>query len=177
MTFCRESVANIIDSFEDFLESKGVCIKNAEKTGEDGEAIIFGSDYDELMNRIISTLGVSGIHTSDSFDEPTETDIEDLTILVPSANQIIRISVGTGDNLLKEDIEEGYVDYLNYDIFEVDGITETDGPSDGGMILLKDPALKKYTSLIDAVPEVLDMAYDNTNLSWIEICGGAKFNA
>ena len=28
----------------------------------------------------------------------------------------IKVSEGTGDNLLKEDIVNGYVDYYNYDI-------------------------------------------------------------
>lgn len=36
----------------------------------------------------------------------------DLFIFVPEMKQVIRISEGTGDNLLWEDKEKGYVDYL-----------------------------------------------------------------
>ena len=42
----------------------------------------------------------------------TENRYEDLYIFVPAMKQIIRIAEGTGDNLLPEDIEEGYVDYI-----------------------------------------------------------------
>lgn len=46
--------ANIIDLFEDFLEKKGITIENEDKKGDDGEAIIFGEDFDDLMNGIIN---------------------------------------------------------------------------------------------------------------------------
>lgn len=48
---------------------------------------------------------------------------------------IYHLYEGTGDNLLQEDRDLGYVDYLNYDIWtfnEEKGIWDTD---DGGMIL------------------------------------------
>ncbi len=176
MKFCRETIATIIDVFEDFLESKGVRIENGEHEGNEGEAIIYGSDFDNLMDGVIGTLELSGIHTSRTFDAIEDNHTTELVILVPSAGQIIRIDIGTGDNLLPEDTAKGYVDYLNYDIYEADEICDTDSPSDGGMILLKEMALDKYKSLLDTVPEVLDMAYGNTDLSWIEISGGTEFN-
>ena len=50
---------------------------------------------------------------------------------------IFHVYEGTGDNLLQEDIDEGYVDYLNYDYYgSIEDIAE-DSPIDGGMILLK----------------------------------------
>lgn len=42
-------------------------------------------------------------------------------IYVPTFNQIVRISEGTGDNLLDEDIEAGYVDYIYYEQLEFEG--------------------------------------------------------
>lgn len=49
----------------------------------------------------------------------------------------VKICEGTGDNLLSEDIEEGYVDYIYYS--EYDNISDyaEDNESDGGMVLLK----------------------------------------
>lgn len=46
------------------------------------------------------------------------------------------IQEGTGDNLLDEDLEEGYVDYLNYYCFPVSDHMICEG--DGGMIMFKD---------------------------------------
>lgn len=59
-----ELIGCIIDTFEDFLESKGVEIFNPEKDEaieQDGRkpdelANIYGSDYDDLGNAIEDTL-------------------------------------------------------------------------------------------------------------------------
>ena len=50
-----EFVGQIIDIFEDFLESKGIELENTDKTDEDA-AIIYDSDYFEIEDRIVSTL-------------------------------------------------------------------------------------------------------------------------
>ena len=48
-----------------------------------------------------------------------------------------KIEEGTGDNLLKEDLEEGYIDYINYEFYDsLEDINENN-PHDGGMFLLK----------------------------------------
>lgn len=50
---------------------------------------------------------------------------------------IYKISEGTGDNLEQKDIDDGYVDYIYYDIFcSLEDLNE-DIIDDGGMILLK----------------------------------------
>lgn len=56
-------------------------------------------------------------------------------IYVTDDSLIVHIAEGTGDNLLREDIEEGYVDYINYETWQVNrwGVEE----GDGGMILTK----------------------------------------
>lgn len=47
------------------------------------------------------------------------------------------ICEGTGDNLLKEDIEEGYIDYIYYEIFHsLNNVREGD-EDDGGQVLLR----------------------------------------
>lgn len=45
---------------------------------------------------------------------------DDVFICVPEEGQIIRIAEGTGDNLLKEDIDLGYNDYVYYDVYDLD---------------------------------------------------------
>lgn len=43
---------SIIDIFEDFLDAKGVTINNDEKEDADDPAIIYGSDFDEIAEKI-----------------------------------------------------------------------------------------------------------------------------
>lgn len=56
-----ELIGCIIDVFEDFLESKGINIENEDKAGEEGEAIIYGGDYDELARGIEAILAETGM--------------------------------------------------------------------------------------------------------------------
>lgn len=80
----------------------------------------------------------------------------DLFIYVPEMRQIIRIAEGSGDNLLREDVEQGYIDYIYYEQYEL----EIDMPeADGGQILLGKPLRVKYRCIADCIPSVLDMAY------------------
>lgn len=77
----------------------------------------------------------------------------DIYVYIPEEKKIIYISEGTGDNLLPEDIAEGYVDYINYTIYDLDnGIEE----SDSGMIMLKELFQGKYSCTKDCIPDVLE---------------------
>lgn len=88
----------------------------------------------------------------------------DVFIYVQSKKQIIRIDEGSGDNLTDDDIEQGYVDYIYYEIYSV----EQDFPEvDGGMIMLTDPFQEKFKSTKGAIPAVLDMAYGNESVRYI----------
>lgn len=83
---------------------------------------------------------------------------DDLFIFVPGMKQIIRLAEGCGDNLLPSDIEDGYVDYIYYEQYELDnGMPEIDG----GKVLLEEMLRDKYQCLADCIPDVLDMAYSN----------------
>ncbi len=84
---------------------------------------------------------------------------DDIYIYVPESNDkgyIIYISEGTGDNLLDEDIEEGYVDYINYQIYMLDNGIEED---DGGMIMLRELFRDKYSCTADCIPDVLEFTH------------------
>ena len=89
---------------------------------------------------------------------------KDLFIFVPEMRQVIRISEGTGDNLLWEDREKGYVDYIYYDQHEL----SIDMPVvDGGQVLLDGMFRNLFRCTADCIPRVLDMAYGSDALNYV----------
>lgn len=85
-------------------------------------------------------------------------------IYVPEAQQIVKISEGSGDNLLDEDIEAGYVDYIYYEQYVMDPhMRETDG----GMVMLTELFQELFKRTEDAVPDVLNMAFGKESLPYI----------
>ena len=48
----EEFYGQTIDIFEDFLDERGIIINNNESEEEENKAIIYGSDYDELHDKI-----------------------------------------------------------------------------------------------------------------------------
>lgn len=58
-----EFVGQIIDVFEDFLESKGVEIPNDEKEQSEDPAILYGMDYGDIQSNIESVLYNWGVYT------------------------------------------------------------------------------------------------------------------
>ena len=85
-------------------------------------------------------------------------------VYVPSMKHLIRVSEGTGDNLLDEDIDDGYVDYIYYEQYEL-------GPDikehDGGQVMLTELFQEQFNSTEDAVTSVLDMAYGDPTIPYI----------
>ena len=74
---------------------------------------------------------------------------DDILGFFPDKGIIIRVSEGTGDNLLEEDIEEGYKDYILYEVFDVnDFFTQEQIDScDGGMIMYEELVRDKFRNL------------------------------
>lgn len=88
----------------------------------------------------------------------------DIFIYVQTKKQIIRIDEGSGDNLTDDDIAQGYVDYIYYEVYNV----QQDLPEvDGGMIMLTELFQEKFKSTKEAIPAVLDMAYGNESIGYI----------
>lgn len=52
----NEFVGQIIDIFEDFLEERDISLNNPDREADEDAAIIYGDDYFEIEDRIISTL-------------------------------------------------------------------------------------------------------------------------
>ena len=78
------------------------------------------------------------------------------------STRVYEINEGTGDNLLEEDVEEGYVDYIDYTCYSYkknEGFVE----SDGGMVLLHKPYSE--LSVQEIVESVLDMELDQSILN------------
>lgn len=89
---------------------------------------------------------------------------EEIYIYVPSEQQIIKISEGSGDNLTDDDIACGYVDYIYYENYS----REPDFPEvDGGMIMLTELFQKKFKCTAEAIPAVLDMAFSDASMNYI----------
>lgn len=72
--------------------------------------------------------------------------MEQILLHIPEEEALILLSEGTGANLDYEDIQNGYVDYVNLDRYDenkdeyLKNQAEYLGePTDGGLILLKEP--------------------------------------
>lgn len=68
---------------------------------------------------------------------------------------IMTMEIGTGDNLLDEDYEEGYVDYANVYSYEYEDSDEGFTMLDGGMVLTKTLIEDMEHGLIDIIPNAL----------------------
>ena len=100
----------------------------------------------------------------------------DLYLYVPDRNQLVYVSEGTGDNLLPEDADEGFVDYVNYQLYDLDGGI---GETDGGMVMFRHLVQDRFDCLGEAVPDVLKEAYGDSLHPFVLIGGnllkGPKF--
>lgn len=76
-----------------------------------------------------------------------------MRIYIIDKEQMIEYDQGTGDNLLPEDRAEGFVDYINFTIYDLTNLEHVK-EVDGGMVLLTEPYNEK-----DAPKEVLLEAY------------------
>ncbi len=78
-------------------------------------------------------------------------------IVIAYGDVILLIAEGTGDNLLPEDIAEGFVDYFSLDVFEKSEVTDLDriyeASSIGGGFMMRDHAICEefYGESIDNV--------------------------
>lgn len=78
--------------------------------------------------------------------------MRDAFAYVPELNRILRVAEGSGDNLIYEDVDEGYVDYIYYEIYEPEyGFPEVDG----GMITKKELLVDTYGIMEEAIAEVI----------------------
>ena len=89
--------------------------------------------------------------------------IMDIWLFLIKDNVLLHIEEGTGDNLLKEDRQEGYVDYVNYYVYDM-----TDPPEEinGGMIMYKElVSSKEDTDIITDVINDLEFHHSYTRFA------------
>lgn len=126
------------------------------------EGCINCSDYynESYWNKYVSkyyTSDPAEVIFSEQCFGKKEAGYDDVYVYVPEKRQIVFISEGTGDNLSSEDMDDGYVDYINYEVYSMDdGISE----DDGGILLLKQLVKEKYTCLADCIPDVMEYIYE-----------------
>lgn len=92
-------------------------------------------------------------------------ELDPIVLYIPECNQLVSIKEGSGDNLSKEDREEGFVDYVYYTQYSLNSGDPEE--IDGGMILQKELLGDMYTSLRPVIDDVLCMAYDSKNTPYI----------
>lgn len=71
----REVLAALIDTVEDYLDSKRVKIPNEDRDAEDSDntANIYGEDYDMLEQSFMAVLKEAGVEVDYSYDKVDET--------------------------------------------------------------------------------------------------------
>ena len=108
-------------------------------------------------NSVKETLKTFSEEVSAALQDYNYANYDDLYLYSPDFDQIFEVFEGSGTNLLEEDIQEGYVDYIYYNQYKV----EPDGEMievDGGMILLEELFRDKYSCTEDCLPVVFEMA-------------------
>ena len=91
----------------------------------------------------------------------------EVTVYIPSKKEFLFISEGTGDNLLPEDRAEGYVDYVNIDVYAFVGEPEL-SEMDGGMMMLDKYYQDAFSDDEDLVSKCIQYQYDK-DIEYIEI--------
>jgi len=85
-----------------------------------------------------------------------------ILVYVKSEKLLLKIQEGTGDNLDKEDIDQGMVDYVLYSMFkpsalDIDEELEMTRVDDGGMAMSD-----REVTAEDMLPTCYEMAFDKT---------------
>lgn len=92
------------------------------------------------------------------YNKMEENQYGGLLLFVPKYEHFTRISYGTGDNLLHEDIEKGYDDYLYITADKFDDGWEED--VDGAQVMLKMEAeWKGHYNICQHIKDGLEMLY------------------
>ena len=89
----------------------------------------------------------------------------EVSLYIPDRNEVLHITCGTGDQLLKEDIADGYVDYVDFARYAYDNFSSDDLPEDnidGGIVLYR----RYIDNVIECIPDVLWEAYDDKNIKY-----------
>lgn len=96
-------------------------------------------------------------------------EFDDVLVYLPKEKAFVIIAEGIGDNLLDEDIKNGYVDYIMYYTYDVKDVIADRFEvcyEDGGEILCKEYIQDKYNDLTEAIPYVLEFIYETKDIKY-----------
>ena len=85
-------------------------------------------------------------------------DYNGIMLFIPEEKQLLCVSIGTGDNLLKEDKQNGYDSYLYLTQFEYDGVDMEE--IDGGDMMYRSEEETYDKDICTAVYDALKFIYD-----------------
>ena len=120
-----------------------------------GESYPFQKDWNEMAYDIIAFA--DAIEEAEKKDDKRNELWYGQDIVIAYGDVILLIAEGTGDNLLPEDIAEGFVDYFSLDVFEKSEVTDLDriyeASSIGGGFMMRSHAICEefYGESIDNV--------------------------
>ena len=72
----HDMAAEIADCLEDELDREGIFVPNDEREGDEGEACLYGSDYDELLTGIEGTLIDTLEPVREGYEYENESEVE-----------------------------------------------------------------------------------------------------
>lgn len=131
---------------------------------EPGSKVINCADFydqahwDKLKNQYFKDVQPKEILVSDTVYGKKPEGFEPIWFWVPNQTTLIYLQEGSGDNLIPEDVKNGYVDYLDYTCFDLDNGEVNE--SDGGEMMMTEYVQKRYSCLADAIPDILDFQFD-----------------
>lgn len=110
--------------------------------------------------------------------EINESDVHDnLMLYIPSLDKSIFFHQGIGDNLLHEDIEQGFNDYCMYFLYDgkisieqYENMVEDWNPEelayDEGQWMFNNEEITYFLDARILIPHILEMAFDNPDLEY-----------
>lgn len=114
-----------------------------------GKPVNLGRD-----GKVTVTEGLINILDRKNEDSDNKNPYADIIIL--TGDHLIKIAEGSGDNLDNEDRQNGFIDYIYYEAYDLYGENQ-----DGGMVMLKEYFVDSYKSTRDCIKDVLDDLYDD----------------
>ncbi len=118
------------------------------------------TDYGYVIDALIDKIPRYTVSLAEWIEKHLdECDLfDDYLVGAENGSIVIRIAEGSGDNLDKEDLNNGFVDYIDYSVYKTGYQLRQDEGFDGGMILLK----QHYSDLPSE--EIIKMVLDDVEL-------------
>jgi len=148
-------------------------LESSHPSGRAAHLGFLGSKHFILCNGFLKSFGQEPIKwfefmKKEKTDEESEYDkylekFHEITLYVPIYNELLKIIPG-GGTTDKEDLDNGYVDYISYQRYYLNNLSEY---LDGGDLMLECNAEDIYTDIYDSISDVLQIAYSNDNIKYI----------